>query len=50
MGANSEVSGVTPTHEHLGPAMDRDKFLNISWDQRLDKARWLKPKVSEATV
>jgi hypothetical protein len=30
--------------------MDWDKFLNIGWEQRLDEARWLKPKVSEATL
>jgi hypothetical protein len=45
-----KVSRVPPTHEHLGPAMDWDKFLNIGWEQRLDEARWPKPKVSEATV
>jgi hypothetical protein len=30
--------------------MDWDRFLNIGWDQRLEEVRWLKPKVSEATV
>jgi hypothetical protein len=44
-------SGVhPPTHEHLGPAIDWDGFLNIGWEQRLDEAKWLKPKVSEATM
>jgi hypothetical protein len=43
------ITGVLRTHEHLGPAMDWGRFLNIAWEQRLDEARWLKPTVSEAT-
>jgi hypothetical protein len=43
-------SGVPRTHEHLGPFMDWDKFLNMGWEQRLDEARWLKLKVSQVTV
>jgi hypothetical protein len=44
------IEDVPPTDEHLRSAMDWDSFFNIVWEQRLDKARWLKPKVSEATV
>jgi hypothetical protein len=46
----THVSGVQPTHEHLGSSMDWDGFLNIGWEQRVDDARWQKPKVSEVTV
>jgi hypothetical protein len=44
------IEGASPTHEHLGTAMDWDRLLNIGWEERMGEARWLKPKLSEASV